>query len=128
MDVMESFELGRLLLVVACTTAGAVPTDTGAVCIGHTLVVGATFEVEAFVDAGCAGGVLVASIVVLVENEIFLIRVKVIKSSHGKFNLRTYFGLIAFSRSKERLETDGFRPALLHVAVSRAGAVDGGVN
>lgn len=84
---MESFELGRLLLVVACTTAGAVPTDTGGVCIGHTLVVGATFEVETFVGAGCAGGVLVASIVVLVENEIFLIRVKIMKCTQCKFNL-----------------------------------------
>lgn len=35
---------------------------------------GATFGVE---TVGCAGGVLVASIVVLVENEIFLITVKV---------------------------------------------------
>lgn len=28
-DVIESLELGRLLLVVACTTAGAVPAEIG---------------------------------------------------------------------------------------------------
>lgn len=133
MDVMESFELGRLLLVVACITAGAVPTETEGELlgcrIGHT-VVGATFEVDALVvRVGCAGGgVLAASNVVLVENEIFLMRVKVRQCIQNCFYLRTYFGLIAFSRSKETLDVEGFRPALLHVADSRAGAVEGGVS
>lgn len=134
MDVIESFELGRLLLVVACITAGAVPTETeGGLLgcrIGHTPVVGATFEVDTLVvEAGCAcGGVLAASIVVLVENEIFLMRVKVKQCIQHGFYLRTYFGLIAFSRSKETLDVEGFRAALLHVADSLAGAVEGGVS
>lgn len=83
MEVMESFELGRLLLVVACTTAGAVPTEAvGGLLgrrIGHTPLMVGTFEVEILVDevVCTGGGVLATSIVVLVENEIFLIRVKV---------------------------------------------------
>lgn len=133
MDVIESFELGRLLLVVACTTAGAVPTETeGGLLgrrIGHTPVIGATFGVTLVVEVGCAdGGVLAASIVVLVENEIFLMRVKVKQCFQDLFSPRTYFGLIPFSRSKETLDVEGFRLALLHVADSRAGAVEGGVS
>jgi len=90
-DVIESLVPGRLLQLLACTTAGAVPTKTGGDFgrrMGQTPGVGARMVVALFmaildvlavpaIDGG--GGVLVASKVVLVENVIFLIRVDVVQ-------------------------------------------------
>jgi len=109
MDETESLEPGRcgsLLLVLACTTwtAGWFIIGGDLERMGHTL-------------AATAVGV-VASRLLLLEKVIFLMNVELSKCSLTH-PLSTYFSFVAFSRSKD---------ALLLVAVSLAGAVDGGVS
>lgn len=108
MDDTESFEPGRWpspLLVLACTMCitGATAIGGDLVLIGHT-------------TAANAVGV-VASRLLLLEKVIFLRNEKLANGS--RFHLKTYFSLVALSRSND---------ALLQLAVSLAGAVDGGVS